>query len=328
VNLSRERLLSESASLGVRPEILEKVARLLSLLEAMRGHPSLKDRLALKGGTALNIFVFDVPRLSVDIDLNYVGSADRDVMLAERPDVERGIETICRAEGMAVMRAPGEHAGGKWRMRYGSVLGGSGNVEIDLNFMFRVPLWPVRHLDSRPLGHFSAMRVPVLDLHEIAAGKLVALFARRASRDLFDAHALFQHEGLDDERLRAGFVAIGAMNRKDWREITLDDVDFDAKEIRDQLVPVLRDQGGDPGGDERRDLEAWADHLASGCRRGLERILPFRDGEREFLDRLLDHGEIRPDLITNDQDLADRIAAHPLIAWKALHVRRQRGAGP
>jgi predicted nucleotidyltransferase component of viral defense system len=82
VNLSRERLLAEAAALSFRPEILEKVARLLSLLEALRRHPRLKGRLALKGGTALNLFCFDVPRLSVDIDLNYIGFADREAMLA------------------------------------------------------------------------------------------------------------------------------------------------------------------------------------------------------------------------------------------------------
>ena len=48
MNLSRERLLAESASLSFRPEILEKVARLLSLLEAIRKHPLLKERVALK----------------------------------------------------------------------------------------------------------------------------------------------------------------------------------------------------------------------------------------------------------------------------------------
>jgi predicted nucleotidyltransferase component of viral defense system len=53
--------------------------RLLELLAGLESHPYLRGRLALKGGTALNVFVFDLPRLSVDIDLNYVGAADRRV---------------------------------------------------------------------------------------------------------------------------------------------------------------------------------------------------------------------------------------------------------
>lgn len=58
--------------------------RLLGLLEGFRSHPFLEDRFALKGGTALNLFIFDVPRLSVDIDLNYLGATEREVMLAQR----------------------------------------------------------------------------------------------------------------------------------------------------------------------------------------------------------------------------------------------------
>lgn len=60
---------------------LEKVFRLVDLLAEIYAHPFLKDCLVLKGGTAINVFLFDVPRLSVDIDFNYIGSADKDTMV-------------------------------------------------------------------------------------------------------------------------------------------------------------------------------------------------------------------------------------------------------
>jgi len=63
VNISREALLVEAEATGFRAEILEKAIHLIHLLEGFRSHPFLKDRLALKGGTALNLFVFDLPRL-------------------------------------------------------------------------------------------------------------------------------------------------------------------------------------------------------------------------------------------------------------------------
>ena len=63
MRLSRERLQREAKATGFRVEILEKVARLLDLLDGFDRHPYLKERLVLKGGTALNLFVFDVPRL-------------------------------------------------------------------------------------------------------------------------------------------------------------------------------------------------------------------------------------------------------------------------
>lgn len=71
MRLSRERLTAESEATGFRPEVLEKVIHLLNLLTAFQRHPALGRRLALKGGTALNLFCFDLPRLSVDIDFSH-----------------------------------------------------------------------------------------------------------------------------------------------------------------------------------------------------------------------------------------------------------------
>ena len=62
---------------GFQPRTLDKVERLLDLLEEMQRHPDLKGRLAMHGGTAINLFMLDLPRLSVDVDLSYVGRACR-----------------------------------------------------------------------------------------------------------------------------------------------------------------------------------------------------------------------------------------------------------
>jgi predicted nucleotidyltransferase component of viral defense system len=91
--------MAEAADTGFRPEVLERVFQLLSLLESLRSHPFLKGRLVLKGGTALNLFYFDVPRLSVDIDLNYIGAVDRETMLQERPQVEQAVQAGILARG-------------------------------------------------------------------------------------------------------------------------------------------------------------------------------------------------------------------------------------
>ena len=73
---------------------LEKVFRLVDLLAEIYSHPFLKDCLVLKGGTAINVFLFDVPRLSVDIDFNYIGSADKDTMLQERNTIREIFDRI------------------------------------------------------------------------------------------------------------------------------------------------------------------------------------------------------------------------------------------
>jgi predicted nucleotidyltransferase component of viral defense system len=320
LNLSAETLRREAGATGFRPEVLEKVIRLLNLLEGLRGHPFLKGRLALKGGTALNLFVFELPRLSVDIDLNYIGAPERAVMLTERPKIEASVQAVCAREGFTARRIPSEHAGGKWTLRYDSALGQGGNLAVDLNFMFRIPLWPVATQDSHQVGTYQARAIPILDHHELAAGKLAALLARRASRDLFDAHYLLTRCEFDRRRLRTGFVLYGAMNRKDWRTGSVDDISFDPKELKNQLLPTLRSDAVTHIGQPR----VWAKRLLDECRNALGLVLPLSDAEREFLDRLLDHGEIEPELLTADDVWAAQIQQHPLLQWKAINVRRHK----
>ena len=70
--------------LGFVRDTFEKVCRLSSVLEFMNGDAFLSKTLALKGGTAINLTVFDLPRLSVDIDLDYSQQATREEMLSDR----------------------------------------------------------------------------------------------------------------------------------------------------------------------------------------------------------------------------------------------------
>jgi hypothetical protein len=318
MRISRERLLEEAEGTGFRPDVLEKVIQLINLLGALRGHPFLTEKLVLKGGSALNLFFLDAPRLSVDIDLNYVGAADRDQMVAERPQIDQAVQAVCAREGFEVRRMPGdEHAGGKWSLRYESALGQRGNLELDLNFMFRVQLWPAHVMDSRPLGSFRAHGVSVLNIHELAAGKLAALMSRRQPRDLFDVQEIFRIGEFDRERLRIAFVAYGAMNRKDWRTISPADIDIDAGEIEMQLVPLLR-------ADLRQGRKAMSDlavELRDACRRALSEVFPFSESEMSFLNLLLDKGEIEPALLTSDENLQGKIKMHPMLEWKAQNVR-------
>lgn len=62
----------------IRIDELEKVLRLTDLLEMVYEDRHLSKHFLLKGGTAINLLWLDLPRLSVDIDLNYVGVVDRD----------------------------------------------------------------------------------------------------------------------------------------------------------------------------------------------------------------------------------------------------------
>ena len=320
MRISPERLFAEAQATGFRPNVLEKVAQLLGLLNAIRSHPFLRDRLALKGGTALNLFVFDVPRLSVDIDLNYVGAASQSAMLEERPRLEAALQAVFSREDFTIRRMPSEHAGGKWSLRYPTAAGQTGRIDVDVNYLYRVPLWPVGQMDSHPVGSWRATDIPVLDIHELAAGKLAALLSRRRARDLFDCRHLLSLDTLDLSRLRGAFVVYGAMNRRDWRTVSVDDVAFDPRELSSQLLPSLPASAV-----AGMDAAEYGRMLVEDCRRALSALLPFVEGEHAFLDRLLDHGEIDGALLTTDEALQRRIDAQPWLEWKAQNVRQHQG---
>jgi len=317
VKLSHDILMADAGATGFRPEILEKCELLLSLLQGLVDDPFLGPRLVLKGGTALNLFVFDAPRLSLDADVNYIGATDVGTMETERPLVEAAIRSVCQREGYRIGRTPDKHAGGKWHLAYTSALSGSAELQLDVNFMLRVPLWPVVARDSRTLGHAGARQVPVLDVNELAAGKLAALLSRHASRDLFDAHQVLASDLLNPELLRIAFVVYGAANRVDWRTVAIRDIFFEGRELRDQLIPVLRRSGG-----IEQVSDSFAERLLDETRAMLTTVLPLRQRELAFLEALMGEGIVDASLLTDDPVLRERIQAQPGLHWKALNVRK------
>ena len=317
---SAETLQRLAGETGLPAPTLEKVLRLLDLLQTIAADPVLRSRVALKGGTALNVFQLTLDRLSVDIDLNYVGALARAEMEADRPAVEAALSAILAAGGYQVRRLPEEHAGGKWVARFTSALGGGATLEVDLNFMARGPLFGVVAADSRPLGGIVATGVPVLDVHEVIAGKLVALLNRRAARDLFDARRILASSGLDWGLIRVGVLAWGAAGRRDWRTAGLADIGGDPRELKQKLAICLPSGYFDAAGG----AETWIGEAIAECRQGLAPLFERTPGEVAFLDRLLDIGDIDPSGLDVAEAVKARIAAMPMLAWKAQNIRAHK----
>ena len=319
--LSLERIQHVSRRTGFNMATVEKVIHLMNLLEAIEGHPVLRGKFALKGGTALNLFVFSLPRLSVDIDLNLIEPLSRAELEAIRPRFGQAFEAVFRRKGFTIRKSPTDHAGGKWRLGYRSAAGGTSNLEVDVNYVLRRPLWEPAVRDSASLGEYAAKAVRVLSEAELAGGKLSALFSRVQARDLFDAHQLLTRKDIDPEQLHVAFVVYGGFNRVDWRTINLDRIDLSPTDVERMLLPTVQpsivDEAGGP--------DVWIGKMISETRERLTGLVPLRDGDLSFLDALLDRGEIRADLLTADPGLQEKIRTHPMLNWKMLNVRKHRG---
>ena len=88
-------------------DTFEKVLRLKTILDWMNAHEFLKTHLILKGGTAINLTVFDLPRLSVDIDMDFVPNLPREDMLQTRETISGIIKAYMNSEGYQKMKLEG-----------------------------------------------------------------------------------------------------------------------------------------------------------------------------------------------------------------------------
>lgn len=95
---------------------LEKVIRLRELLIELHKHPFLQGKLVLKGGTAINLFYLSLARLSVDIDLNYIGHVDREAALDDRHEVVKAVEQVASGLHYRLQNGVDEHALREWRL--------------------------------------------------------------------------------------------------------------------------------------------------------------------------------------------------------------------
>lgn len=182
------------------------------------------DTFALKGGTAINLFVRDMPRLSVDLDLVFSDhTLPRDAALARINEAVRQASERLKKRGFQT-HAPAALAGEtKLLVRRGSV-----QVKIEVNFVMRGTVRPVRRAALTPAARDTLMadlEIPVVSLEDVYGGKLVAALDRQHPRDLFDVMQLFAHEGITPGIRRAFVVYLASSNRP----------------VHEVLFPPLRD---------------------------------------------------------------------------------------
>jgi len=172
-----------------------------------------EDCFALKDGTAINLFVRDLPRLSVDIDLVYCRENDRDEALAEIKQALTQIsETIIsKIKGCHVHRA----FDGKSDSLRLIVSKADVQIKVELSPVLRGTVYPVALMEVSEAveEEFGHVEVPVVSLADLYAGKICAALDRQHPRDLFDIKLLLENEGLTEEIRKATLVYIISHNR-------------------------------------------------------------------------------------------------------------------
>jgi len=169
-------------------------------------HVTAESCFALKGGTAINLFVRDMPRLSVDIDLTYLAIGDaRDAALR---NMSIALNRIAGAIKKSIpgTRVQETRAKNGDRITRITVAVGSTRIKIEPNEVIRGSVYPAgdRDLTRRAEELFElSVTAQTLSLADLYAGKLCAALDRQHPRDLFDVKLLLDNEGMTDEIRKA-----------------------------------------------------------------------------------------------------------------------------
>jgi predicted nucleotidyltransferase component of viral defense system len=173
-----------------------------------------EEAFALKGGTAINLFVRDMPRLSVDIDLTYLPVEDRTTSLAAidaamlriKDRIEQGIP----GAKVHPSRSADEKIVTKLIVRAGDV-----QIKIEITPVLRGTVYDPVVMGVVPTVEdaFGFAEMQVVSFADLYAGKIVAALDRQHPRDLFDVRDLLTHEGINDELRRAFLVYMISHNR-------------------------------------------------------------------------------------------------------------------
>ena len=168
---------------------------------------------ALKGGTTINLFLRDMPRLSVDLDLVFTNhQAPRAEALSAINEGLRASRDRLLDRGFDVQAVSASDMGEtKLLVRRNDLA-----VKIEVNTVIRGTIHPTRIVPLTPTASDTLMadlELPLLSPAEIYGGKLVAAMDRQHPRDLFDVMELFEHGGVTPEIRRAFVVYLASHNR-------------------------------------------------------------------------------------------------------------------
>lgn len=295
---------------GFVRDTLEKVCRLTDILLFMQQDGLLSGRLALKGGTAINLTVFDLPRLSVDIDLDYVGGVGREQMMEDRGRIRAQIGKYMAAAGyMPSLKSKQYHALDSFVYEYQNAGGMKDNLKIEINYMLRSHVLDVDRRMIRIPWLARDAEIITVNPFEIYGSKITALINRNAPRDLHDVYSMIQASLIPEAEmslLRKCVVFYGAIGSGTTP------LDFSADEIaktspmriKTDLIPVLR-RG------ERFD----AGMAETTVRNYLRQLLKLTDDEKQFL-LLFSQKQYKPELLFDDAAVLARITHHPMAIWK------------
>jgi predicted nucleotidyltransferase component of viral defense system len=191
-----------------RERYVDQVRLLVAILPAV----AREEDFALKGGTAINLFYRDLPRLSVDVDLTFLPIQDRKQSLAAIDAAMDRIGTAgSKVSGVKATRIEGG-GGGATRVLFQR---GAATVKVETSPVTRGAVFEpeIKRVSPVVEDEFGFAETRLVAFEDLFAGKLHAALDRQHPRDLFDVKLLYANEGITDNLFRAFLVYVSSSSR-------------------------------------------------------------------------------------------------------------------
>lgn len=297
---------------GFVRDTYEKVLRLKDFLNFIYTDEFLSDHLVLKGGAAINLILLKVPRLSVDIDFDFIPNCSLDEMKEFRYKITEVINDKMKEDGYKLITDPSySFSLDSFGYQYLNAGGNKDIIKIEINYSLRSHLFPTIKKNLRFDEEENDPLISILDPIEIFAAKINALLGRTKARDLLDCVKLIKAKIVTKDQydlLREAVIFYYSISQKevnttfDLTPIKL----ISYNTVKRELFPVMRKE--EVNTFDLEEDKRLVQHF-------LEDLLVLNVSEKEYLLKF-ENKEYNPELLFDDQEIIDRIKDHPMVRWK------------
>ena len=310
MNYNKGQLGQMAKRYGFVRDTFEKVLRLKEILIYLNTDEYLHEHLALKGGTAINMTIFNLPRLSVDLDLDFTPNLPLGDMEKAREKITKMLENYMTEEGYFLSGSSRySHSLDSMLFQYQNAGGNRDNIKLELNYSLRSHIFaPVERKVVTDIFEEDVI-VRTLEPIEIFAAKANALMSRAAARDLYDFNNMIYFglfDGLEYELLRKCIIFYASITadkiNKTFNTSAIDGLEF--SKIKRDLFPVLRKKDNFNLDERKKEAKKF-----------IKELMVLTPEEKEYLE-LFETGEYRPELLFEDDEIIQNIGEHPMAIWK------------
>ena len=318
IELTRKQITAIADEYSFTATNVEKVIRLCSILDDLSELDAFKRKLSLKGGTAINLVLIpELPRLSVDLDLDLAIDCSKDEMLQLRKQLDESLTNYCVEQGYTLGKRE-RYSLCSYELLYDTVTGSRDKIKLDINYLARCHVFaPMKSTISHPFDPNSTLTVFHLRDIEVFGSKMGAFFERTKPRDLYDLYSLSQSELMksDEEKIllrkcAVFYSTIGNDSGENWLDKNVDGLtQMSFSKIRSQLLPMLRIKAG---AYPKEKIELVVSNY-------VKSVMCLDEKDKEFVLRF-QSGEYQPELLFGKQ--LEHLEHHPVALATMSKLKR------